>query len=609
MNPEALATTPRQFAHAFETQAAVAGRVQVHVLNAEGRVIKTLPWQKNLILDSGMDMYGNNNTWANMMGYCVAGTGTTPTKDILDGTAAQAGTTVTLTGSTYTLSAGDIGKWIGWDSGGSQAKITAYISATQVTVDRSQTVGSGTVKLYRCNQTGLATEVKRTNTYPVFTYTDSRGASATFASAANVLTLRRTFDFSAEVGSVNYTEIGLSATATVGANIFTRILLAGAVTVTAGQQLRITYELAVTVNGTTRPSQTLTSSTGWPYTYNISSITGNGTAFTVTLSAAHHYVAGGSITIAGAKRTRFAITAASSTSSDFTLTTSASHGLTTGDTFIVEGVSPNGYNGTWTAASGTTGSTLVVTTAANPGTGTAFGNARQQEPGTWYDNTWTVASTTSTTVTVTSAISLSAGNDGTVKNNLNSTFYLNHWPIQPLGYNGLSYGTPVSPEVGTQWNANNLGAYYFTGIQPYGLGSANNSGNGCLDGTFSPGTSGLAAVSAQLLLKSSALTAPGSFPITGGITHGASSGVDSTLYTRSAYTNGTFYRDHIFEWDTTAANSKIIRGFAIGHGSSNSRPASNNCLSVGWYFNEPQRKDSTNKLRITFRSTWSRTLS
>lgn len=598
MNPEALAATPRRLTHAFEANAAVKGRVQVHVYDPKkDRIIKTMPWQNNLVLDQGMNYYATN-TWANLMNYCVAGTGTTPTRDILDGTAGQSGTTVTLTGSTYSFSAGDVGKWIGWASGGYQAKITAYISATTVTVDRSQTVSTATATLYRCNQTGLATEVKRTNTYPVYTYTDGRGASASFASATNVLTLRRTYDFSAETGSVNYTEIGISPIATVASNLFARILLAGAVTVTSGQQLRVTYELAITVNGTSRPSQTLSSSTGWPYTYSISSITGNGTSFTVTTSAAHHYVAGGSITIAGALRTKTAITAASSTSTDFTITANA-HGRTTGDSITIAGMTPSGYNGTWTVASTTT-NTITVTTAANPGTGTVFGTVRQTEPGTWYNGTWTVASVTSTTIVVTSSISLSAGADGTVQNNLGSVFYLNHWPIAYLGGNGGGYGTPVSPENTLQWNGNTSSpVFYFNGAT--NNPGSGNGGNGSLDGTYQP-----TSFKPQLFLKSSAITPPGSFPVSGVYAPNASSGVDATSITRQSYTNGNFYRDILLEWDTTTANSQIIRGFGLPHGQVSGGAIGD--AAVCWLFNEPQRKDSTNRLRITFRQSWSRVL-
>lgn len=597
MKTHELAKLSPRLTHAFETDMRVKGRMQAHVVNAKGRVIKTMPYQDNLILDQGMDYYASN-TWANLMNYCVAGTGTTPTRDVLDGTASQTGTTVTLSGSTYTFSGGDVGKWIGWDAGGYQAKITAYIDASNVTVATSQSVSAAAAKLYRCDQTGLTTEVKRTNTYPTYTYTDSRGASATFATS-NVLTLRRTYDFSAEVGSVNYTEIGISPVATVASNLFARILLAGTVAVTSGQQLRITYELAITVSGTTRPSQTLTSSAGWPYTYNISSITGSGSAFTVTLSAAHHYVAGGSLTIAGAKRTRFTLTAAASTGSDFTLTTSASHGLSPGDSIEVEGVSPSGYNGTWTADTGTTGSTIVVTTTANPGTGTVFGNVRQTEPGTWYDGTWIIASVTSTTVVITSAITATAGADGTAKNNLGAVFYINHWPIAPLGGSGKAYGTPVSPELFTQWQGGDLPTFYFGSAITHSPGTGA-GGQGCLDGTFLPVTQSI-----SLHTKTSAITPPSSFPITGSVTLSGVTANACTTVTRGSYTNGNFYRDIAAEWNTGAANASTIRGLIF----SQVNVASTVDFAFGWLFNEPQRKDSTNKLTITFRQSWSRVLS
>ena len=109
-----IAPISPRLSHAFNIEMKLKGRMQAHVLNRKGEVIKTMPWQDNLILDQGMNYYATN-TWANLMNYCVAGTGTTPTRDLLDGTASQTGTTVTLAGSTYTFSGGDVGKWIGWE--------------------------------------------------------------------------------------------------------------------------------------------------------------------------------------------------------------------------------------------------------------------------------------------------------------------------------------------------------------------------------------------------------------------------------------------------------------------------------------------------------------
>jgi hypothetical protein len=600
---------PIRLAHAFESELKVKGRMQAHVVSATGKVIKTLPWQDNLILDQGMDYYGSN-TWANLMNFCVAGTGTTPTRDILDGTAAQSGTTVTLSGSSYVLTSGDIGKWFGW-ADGSQAKITAIISDTQATVAQSQTVSAATATLYRCNQTGLANEVTRTNTYPTFTYTDGRGASASWGTAGppSIITLRRTYDFSAEVGSVNYTEIGISPVNNGSSphqnpnNLFARILLAGTVTVTAGQQLRITYELAITVSNTDRPLQTLTSSAGWPYTYNIASIASTSSDFTVTLSAPHHYVAGGKINIAAAKRPRFTITAATSTGSDFTITTSGSHGRSSGDSVVIEGMSPSGYNGTWTCAAGTSGSTIVVTTAANPGTGTVFGNVRQAEPGTWYNGEWTIASVTSTTVVVTSTINAgAAGADGTVKNDLKAKMYMMQWPIAPLGGSAGAYGVPVSPDSINHWlGAGGSWSTYFGGnTNTPGSGSG---GDGMLDGTLELGVSWVQNV--QLYGKATAPSTPSStFPQTSAHVMSGGTAYSSSSNTLQSYTAGNFYRDIICEWNTGAGNATDIRAICFtGFGNNNSSSGAN----LLWIFEEPQRKDSTNRLRITFRRSWRRT--
>jgi hypothetical protein len=54
-------------------------------------------------------------------------------------------------------------------------------------------------------------------------------------------------------------------------------------------------------------------------------------------------------------------------SPNVTITTAGAHGFVAGDIVTVTGVTPSGYNGTWTAAAGTTGSTLVLPIGSNPG--------------------------------------------------------------------------------------------------------------------------------------------------------------------------------------------------------------------------------------------------
>jgi len=58
---------------------------------------------------------------------------------------------------------------------------------------------------------------------------------------------------------------------------------------------------------------------------------------------------------------------------NITFTTTYPHGISSGQTVVVSGVTPAGYNGTWTAQSGTTGSTLVLNIGSNPGAITVAG--------------------------------------------------------------------------------------------------------------------------------------------------------------------------------------------------------------------------------------------
>jgi hypothetical protein len=65
---------------------------------------------------------------------------------------------------------------------------------------------------------------------------------------------------------------------------------------------------------------------------------------------------------------------------NITITTEAPHGMVQGDTVVISGVTPSGYNGTWTAQTLTTGSNLVVNIGSNPGNITTVGTAIKSNP-------------------------------------------------------------------------------------------------------------------------------------------------------------------------------------------------------------------------------------
>lgn len=605
-------TNQHEAAPAGELRQLARGRFKVQVVEAAtGRIIEDRPWQSNLILDSGLDRIATES-WISQLAYCAAGTGNTPTKDLPDpgDEFSQSGTTVTRTTGTRDFSASDVGKLIRWASG-SEAKITAYTNATTVTVTPSQTVAAGAIDaLYRIGQTGLATETKRTSTQPQFIDEDDglTAAATTIDAAAGSITFKVTRDFTEEVGSVNYTEIGMSSQSGSGNNLFSRMLLAGAVTVGAGQLLRVKYELTVTTLGAVTGTQTTVDGgiTGWPLPYDIASITSNGTYWEITTTEAHHFLTGGKLTISGAKRPRTNITAATSNSSDFTLT-AAGHDRSPGDSIVVEGMTPSGYNGTWTIAS-VSGDDITVTSVLNPGTGTAFGNLRQAEPGTWYDAAdLTIASVpTTTTIRITNATSIAAaGADGTVFNNTRRKFVAVGYGVKTPTPGG--YGAPV--------------AAFALACGGAGKDSSGASANylGLFDGSSSASDDGWCIIPA-----SHPTTLPNDFPQYWGLTTASQynaaneagtnqSPAPTNIFTTGAtdtadpasYTNGNFYRDWIFEFGAGSANYTDIKMIGVGI---NTSPF---ISSVQGYFlfEQPQRKKNTHKLTLTVRKSWGRDLS
>lgn len=221
--------------------------------------VSTTGVKRNLVLDQGVNkMLRSSGTisWSTFSVYCAAGTGTTPTyTDSGATTATSAGTTVTASGAFFT--AAMVGQLIKFDSG-EERYITAQASTT-CTINSSLTIGSPTLfTVWAVNQLGLASESKRTSTY----LTGSGNCGSSWAS--NVWSGLRTYDFTAEVGNVNYTELGWSDLSASAANLNSRTLISGGtVSVLIGQQLRVVYTIVVTVtpNSTTPGTYAIT---GWP---------------------------------------------------------------------------------------------------------------------------------------------------------------------------------------------------------------------------------------------------------------------------------------------------------------------------------------------------------
>ena len=226
------------------------------VESATDKVVYESEWQKNLILNQGMDEVAAR-LWCALFTYGICGTGTQPNSITSGGdTAAQVGTTVTRTGSTIDFNTdatvGDMIKW----STNEEARITSITSAGIVEVTPSQAVTDTTFTIWKTARVGLQVEVKRSNTYLA-----GAGNCETLLSVAT-LQNRRTYDFSVESGDATYTEVGVGWASSAASTVFSRILLNTPVSLVSGQRLRLVYQLNVTLSPSASTSKTLSVS-GW----------------------------------------------------------------------------------------------------------------------------------------------------------------------------------------------------------------------------------------------------------------------------------------------------------------------------------------------------------
>lgn len=216
----------------------VSIKFQTAVLR-DGKVVRRSPWRRNLILDQGLDRVAVEQ-WCDVFKVAAVGTGALviKRKDIAL-TFSRAGNEVTASGSFF--DAGDVGRLFKFDSG-EEMYVTAYTDATHVDVSETGTIAAGPGSLWFVNSTGLVAESKRSQTYSA-----SLGANSTNVTD-NVLLHKRTFIFSAEVGTVTYTEVGWSWTTTPGGNLFGMAPLGLATqTLDPGDQFQVVVQMSVVI--------------------------------------------------------------------------------------------------------------------------------------------------------------------------------------------------------------------------------------------------------------------------------------------------------------------------------------------------------------------------
>lgn len=226
----------------MNVNAQLKGRVQVAIREGD-KLVQVRPWQDNLILDQGLD-YVASTLYNQLFAACAVGTGTQLTIRDPQTTATVAGTA--LTAATASFSSADVAANVVFDTG-QVAKITAYVSPTQVTLHTSLTIATGTHFVVQyVNQAVLGSEVKRTTNY--LTTPGACGANVALGS----IVLYRTFVFTPESVGITYTELGFSPQSVGGANLFSRVLLTNPITLAGpsdelpnGQQLQVTYQLTI----------------------------------------------------------------------------------------------------------------------------------------------------------------------------------------------------------------------------------------------------------------------------------------------------------------------------------------------------------------------------
>ena len=255
------------------------GKYCVQVIDANtNKIVSDYGWHKNLILNSGLDGVATHLI-GNLSLYAIAGTGSRPNY-------------ITSSTSTITQSANYIGlaDFTGiasfsqsLDTDGtrsyntltkpgdliidqdmSQSLVTAVsLDGTTLTIS-----GSGftyttpkTFTIWKTSQTGLQGESQRTANF----LTGQSGSVWNCGTilSSNVMTMRRTYNFTAEVQSQSYAEVGCSWDGNAQGSVFSRMLLPQTVSLAPAQQLRLIYDLVATFNPTTQSYKTIAIG-GWP---------------------------------------------------------------------------------------------------------------------------------------------------------------------------------------------------------------------------------------------------------------------------------------------------------------------------------------------------------
>ncbi len=258
----------------ISTNNTLSGKYKLLVVDSENVVVADFPWQKNLILNQGMDAVPYYN-YENLFRYAAGGNGTRNNSIYSsDSSASVAGTTMTLvqgvlsgsvqsfTGSYGGYTQGlEVGDMVHFDDA-SEVQVLA-VSGISASVTPAASIPLQPFTIWKTSQIGLQSEHQRTNNW--FAGAGYCQTTTLNTTSSVISQMRRTWDFNYETASYTYTEVGVGWGSSGNNSIFSRVILPTPVTIGSSQKLRLIYELDVSISPTASyPGTPFTASiAGW----------------------------------------------------------------------------------------------------------------------------------------------------------------------------------------------------------------------------------------------------------------------------------------------------------------------------------------------------------
>ena len=257
----------------------LSGRYKIFIIDKDNNIVWEQPdWQKNLILNQGMDAVALYS-YADCMNYAAAGNGTNAnsvSSGVSSGSVAGSILTLYPSGSGLQNLTDPAGGWSSAvqvgdviqfnDISQSQVMVSASVSSQTAVVSPVTSFVTTTTQsftIWKTSQVGLQGELHRTANF--FGGTGYCGTT----SVGNVVKNRRTWDFNYETSSVSFTEVGVGWAASGNNTIFSRVLLPTSASIGAGQKMRLIYEMDISIYpNVVSPGVPFTSSIpGWGTVY------------------------------------------------------------------------------------------------------------------------------------------------------------------------------------------------------------------------------------------------------------------------------------------------------------------------------------------------------